>query len=135
MRTATRRALDTAIVGLAAIACLTLPGDGGQAATHDADAMAADVEIVVVEAPGCIYCPIFRRDVLPSYQASPRAKAAPLRFLDINDEAADKLPLNGPVTIVPTVIILKEHREIGRIPGYIGPDNFFHTVDSVLSAK
>lgn len=128
----------SAVVIGAALAVLLSPGHPGDAATHAARAASAETavasatEIVVLEAPGCIYCPIFRRDVLPAYQASARARTAPLRFLDLNDEAADKLPLVGPVTVVPTVVILREHREVARIPGYIGPDNFFHTVDSVL---
>ena len=125
-----------ATVVLVALAALLPTPEHGDAATR-ADAMLSagpPVEIVVLEAPGCIYCPIFRRDVLPAYQASARARTAPLRFVDLNDEAADRLPLDGPVTIVPTVIILREHREVGRIPGYVGPDNFFHTVDSVLGA-
>jgi thioredoxin-related protein len=46
-----------------------------------------DLELVVMEAPGCIYCTIFRRDVLPAYQSSERARDVPIRFLDINDEA------------------------------------------------
>lgn len=122
---------------LALSAGIAPAGHHAGAATNVAAEVSSDpaVEIIVIEAPGCIYCPIFRRDVLPSYQASPRAKAAPLRFLDVNDEAADRLPLSGPVTVVPTVLILREHREIGRIPGYVGPANFFHTVDSVLGQR
>lgn len=134
LKSARRSSLIAAVALLAGL----LPGMGRTgAATNVAAAVSGDaaVEIIVLEAPGCIYCPIFRRDVLPAYQSSSRARTAPLRFLDLNDEAADKLPLEGPVTIVPTVIILKEHREVGRIPGYIGPDNFFHTVDSVLGAR
>ncbi len=92
-----------------------------------------NVELVVVEVPGCIYCGIFRRDVLPSYQASPRAKTVPLRFLDLNDEAADRLDLSAPVTVVPTVLVLENGREIGRITGYTGPENFFHSINAALA--
>lgn len=131
--TAVRRSL-AAMVALAAMACASGGFDASEAATSIAAEAPAtsDDEIVVLEAPGCIYCPIFRRDVLPSYQASARARTTPLRFLDLNDKAADALALDGPVTIVPTVVILRQHREIARIPGYVGPVNFFHIVDSVL---
>ena len=86
----------------------------------------------MLEAPGCLYCSIFRRDVLPSYTASPRAQTMPMRFLDLNDEAADKLNLTEPVNIVPTVVLMYDHREIGRIPGYVGPENFFHSINFML---
>lgn len=94
----------------------------------------ANVEIVVMEAPGCIYCTLFRRDVLPAYQASAQAKDVPIRFIDINDEAAGAVGLEQPVDIVPTFVVLKNNKEIGRIPGYTGPEAFFHTVNYLISA-
>jgi thioredoxin-related protein len=105
-------------------------------AARDLDAPAAGssgLELVVLEVPGCIYCPVFRRDVLPRYEVSPRASEVPLRFLDLNDKAADRLELEGPVDVAPTVVLLKDNREIGRIPGYVGPENFFHAVGYLLS--
>jgi thioredoxin-related protein len=102
---------------------------------HDAAIPAAPVamELVVLEAPGCIYCGLFRRDVLPSYEASGRAKEMPIRFVDINDAAADALGLDSPVDIVPTFVVLKNNHEVGRIPGYTGPEFFFHTINHLLS--
>lgn len=110
-----------------------------QSATHagldvDAPAMgAATMELVVMEAPGCTYCTLFRRDVLPSYETSERAKDVPIRFVDINDEAADALGLDGPVDVVPTFVVLKNNKEVGRIPGYTGPEIFFHTINYLLA--
>jgi hypothetical protein len=91
------------------------------------------LELVVLEVPGCIYCPVFRRDVLPRYDAFARGRELPIRFLDLNDAAADRLELDGPVGIAPTVVLLKDNREVGRIPGYLGPDNFFHAVGHLLT--
>ncbi|MEQ1717663.1 MAG: thioredoxin fold domain-containing protein [Hyphomicrobium sp.] len=91
-------------------------------------------ELVVMEAPGCTYCTLFRRDVLPSYEASPRAKDMPIRFVDVNDEAAEALGLETPVDIVPTFLVLKNHKEVGRIPGYTGPEYFFHTINYLLTS-
>lgn len=92
-----------------------------------------NLELVVMEAPGCIYCTIFRRDVLPDYVASPRSKELPIRFVDINDEAANNLGIDSPVDMVPTFVVLKNNKEIGRIPGYTGPEFFFHTINYLLS--
>ncbi|MGE0055477.1 MAG: thioredoxin fold domain-containing protein [Hyphomicrobium sp.] len=92
-----------------------------------------NMELVVMEAPGCIYCTLFRRDVLPAYESSPKAKELPIRFVDINDEAADALGIDYPVDIVPTFVVLKNNKEVGRIPGYTGPEFFFHTINYLLS--
>lgn len=92
----------------------------------------SDLELIVLEVDNCIYCGLFRRDALPMYQASVRAQKVPIRFLDLNDKAADELGLDGPVTIVPTVVLMKGNREVGRVPGYIGPENFFHAVNHMI---
>lgn len=93
------------------------------------------MELVVMEAPGCTYCTLFRRDVLPSYAASGRAKDVPIRFVDVNDESAGALGLDAPIDIVPTFVILRNNHEIGRIPGYMGPEYFFHTINHLISSS
>lgn len=93
----------------------------------------ADLELVVMEAPGCIYCAIFRRDVLPAYQSSERGKDVPIRFMDVNDAGVEALGLDQPVNIVPTFVIFKRNKEIGRLPGYVGPEAFFHTINFLIS--
>lgn len=112
---------------------LAMPASGQ--AGIDADASIpklTNVELVVLEADGCIYCGLFRRDVLPSYQVSERAKDMPIRFVDVNDVPAAKIELLTPVDIVPTFVVLKHNKEVGRIPGYVGPENFFHTINYLL---
>ena len=91
-------------------------------------------ELVVVEAEGCIYCQLFRRDVLPAYEASSQAKDLPVRFVDINDIAAVHLSFKSGVDIVPTFVVVKSHTEVGRISGYIGPENFFHSISYLLAS-
>ena len=89
-------------------------------------------ELIVLEAPNCIYCDIFRRDVLPRYQQSARAGDLPIRFLDLNEPAADQLKLSSSVDIVPTVILMKSGAEAGRISGYTGPETFFRGIARLL---
>ncbi len=93
---------------------------------------ATGVELIAFEAPGCAYCPIFRRDVLPTYGTSRAGKAAPLRFVDVNDAAADSFKLASPVTIVPTLVLVRDGVEIGRIAGYFGRENMHHMLDALL---
>jgi thioredoxin-related protein len=95
---------------------------------------ASNLELVVMEAPGCTYCELFRRDVLPSYQASERAKDMPIRFLDVNDTTPEALGLESGIDIVPTFVVLKNHKEVGRIPGYMGPEYFFHSINHLVSS-
>ncbi len=121
-------------VGVAlAIAALMLSQSGR--AAHDlatANPSSEVQELIVLEAPNCIYCNIFRRDVLPSYQRSKRAGELPMRFLDLNDPAADKLKLSASVTIVPTIVLMRSGEESGRISGYTGPEAFFQSVARLL---
>jgi len=91
-------------------------------------------ELVVVEADGCIYCDFFRRDVLPAYEASAQAKDLPVRFVDINDIEADHLSFKSGVDIVPTFVVVKSQQEVGRISGYVGPENFFHSISYLLAS-
>ena len=86
-------------------------------------------ELVVVEVAGCTYCDVFKRDVMPAFVASPESRELPIRFLDLNSPAAKKLELtDGPLTIVPTLLLVKANREVARAPGYMGPDGFFQTI-------
>ncbi len=91
-------------------------------------------ELVLVQIENCVYCDVFRRDVMPQYVLSGKAKDLPLRFLDLNTPEARQLQLSeGPVTIVPTLLLVRANREVARAPGYMGPEGFFHAVDWMLS--
>jgi thioredoxin-related protein len=94
-----------------------------------------NMQLIVMEAEGCIYCGIFRRDVLPSYEVSERGKDLPVRFLDVNDVSKTGIELQSPIDILPTFVITKDNREIGRIPGYMGPEDFFHSIAYLLSSS
>jgi thioredoxin-related protein len=94
-----------------------------------------NVQLIVMEADGCIYCKLFRRDVLPSYETSERGKDMPVRFLDVNDVPKTGIELQSPIDILPTFVIVKDNREVGRIPGYMGPEDFFHSINYLLSSS
>lgn len=93
---------------------------------------AENLQLVVLEAPGCTYCNLFRKYVVAAYETSPKSRSLPLKFIDLNDEAYAELGLDGPVDMVPTTVLLQNNREIGRIPGYVGPENFFHAVNHLM---
>lgn len=89
-------------------------------------------EILVFETADCLYCQIFRRDVLPQYEVSKRARIAPMRFVDATTADPKRLGLDSPIKFLPTVVIVREGRERGRITGYIGPEPFFHMVSRII---
>jgi hypothetical protein len=94
------------------------------------------VELVVYEAPASAYSQLFRRDVVPGYQASPAAKRAPMRFLDIAEANLEAPELTaGPITMVPTVVLMRDGKEDGRITGYTGPENFFRLVNAMMGGN
>ncbi len=115
-------------VSLALIAfAVALPGEQLFAARNDSlvDPVASPYELVVVEIEGCTYCPILRRDAIPAFQASPESREVGLRFLDLNAAEANDLKLTeGPVTVVPTLLLVKGNQEVGRASGYMGPEGF-----------
>jgi hypothetical protein len=123
------------ILGLTAVAW---PAAGGAAPDRDTvvstGVAGTGFELIAFEAPGCNYCPVFRRDVLPSYPATRAGKTAPLRFIDVNEPAAERLQLSSPVTVVPTLVIMRDGVEIGRINGYFGRENMHRMLDTLLPA-
>jgi hypothetical protein len=120
------------VAASAVVAVLVLASGTEAARDLDTSPVAERAELVVYEAPSSIYCQLFRRDVLPGYQASRRAKVVPIRFVDITDADLSPPNLVAPVSIVPTVVVLRDGQETGRITGYTGPDNFFQMIASLL---
>ncbi|MBX9926628.1 MAG: hypothetical protein K2Y05_09730, partial [Hyphomicrobiaceae bacterium] len=104
-------ALSVALISVV----IALPGEQLFAARNESlvEPVASPYELVVVEIEGCTYCPILRRDAIPAFQASPEAREVGLRFLDLNAEEANKLKLTeGPVTVVPTLLLVKDNQEV-----------------------
>jgi hypothetical protein len=123
------------LLGLLLVAALiVLPGDRGRAARPlETGPLTLDSrELVVFEIDGCAYCELFRQDILPGYLASPRSRTVPIRFVNAERVDLKRLPLASPVDTVPTVILVKNGREAGRITGYTGPENFFRLVSHLL---
>lgn len=129
-----RRTFSALALGILAI----LAGGSSEAARQietSAVTVARSYELIVFEVPGCIYCRVFRRDVLPAYETSARAREVPMRFVDLNDIDEQRMGLSSPVDVVPTVVLMHEGREVGRIAGYLGPESFFHSVSHMMSQQ
>lgn len=93
---------------------------------------ATTLEIVVIEVGGCKYCPQLRQDVADGYARSPRARDVPIRFVDVTAPGTDRLKLKAPVNIVPTAVLMHDNVEIGRIEGYVAPEDFARLLTDLL---
>jgi thioredoxin-related protein len=114
---------------LCSLALLCAPlAVSGAVANGAANGSDTGLELVVVEAEGCIYCQQFRRELLPAYEASGEAAKMPVHFVDINALEAGPIELTSEITMVPTFLVVRSGREIGRIPGYVAPDTFFQSL-------
>ncbi len=89
--------------------------------------------LVVIEAPGCFYCRLFRRDVLPAYEASTRAREVPMYFLDLKAAQARQLAFERPIDVLPTTVLFRNGHEVSRVPGYLAPQNFVRVINYLLS--
>lgn len=119
---------------LAAFLTLLLLGQGlGRAGLEAGPARTPAVEVLVFEHPDCVYCRVFRRDVLPKYHEAMRAEAAPLRFVDIVTGDTASLGLNARIDTVPTAVVMRDGREVDRIVGYWDPVNFFQLLSRILT--
>jgi len=127
------RVIPLAIAVLLAIA----PLSRGHAVQHAETSArpASAMMLIVVEVPGCFYCRLFRRDVLPLYEASPRAREIPMLVLGLETAKARRLAFARPINVLPTVVLFRAGKEIGRIPGYMAPDIFFRSINYLLSRK
>ena len=119
----------------ASLMLLLLSQGGGWAGLSVGPASAPTLEVLVFEHADCVYCRVFRRDVLPKYHQSVRANAAPLRFIDIEKDDTASLGLNSRIDMLPTAVVMRNGREVDRIVGYWGPSNFFRLLSHILTRR
>jgi thioredoxin-related protein len=86
-------------------------------------AAGAEMALVVVEQPGCIYCEAFDAEIAPAYPKTSEGTFAPLVRVQLRDLPDDITFASRPV-LTPTFVVIEDGRELGRIEGYPG-DLFF----------
>lgn len=99
--------------GLALLAVLPLP------------ALAGELQLLMFEQPGCIYCARWDAEIGPQYPLTEEGKAAPLQRLQLRDPLPQAMALVRPVQFTPTFVLVEDGRESGRIEGYPGQDFFW----------
>ena len=107
--------------------------DNGKAARDPSFAPVTSTrELIVLEMENCPICSLMRTEVAPAYARTPRSLAVPMRFVSLDRIEAKGMRLSGPITVLPTVILMRDGVEIDRITGYLGPDNFLQVVSSMI---
>jgi hypothetical protein len=86
---------------------------------------ARGAELVMFEQAGCEWCEAFDREIAPIYGKTDEGKRAPLRRVDISQDLPPDLAFIHAERITPLFVLIDKGREIGRIRGYPGEDNFW----------
>lgn len=120
---AARRFVLAAVMAVAAT-----PAD----ALRDRPLARARLELVVIEVANCRICPLVRSHLLPRWEATAWSRTVPMRFVDITRRDEATLGLTSPVEIAPTIVLLRDGREIERFPGYMGPEVFIEAMREVM---
>ena len=94
---------------------------------------AAQIELLMFEQAGCIYCRRWDQDVSEAYPLTPEGRAAPLRRIDIHDPLPDDVTVDSPPILTPTFVLARDGAEIGRLEGYPGEDFFWPLLDEMLT--
>ena len=100
------------------------------AAVLSIPAQAAD--LVMFEQEGCPFCAAWNRDVAPVLPKTDEGKRLTLRRIDIRAPRPPDLQALGDVRVTPTFVVLEAGREVGRIVGYAGDEQFWSLLGPIV---
>jgi hypothetical protein len=99
-------------------------------ALNVSDASAA--ELVMFEQAGCVWCESFNREIAPIYGKTDEGRRAPLRRIDIAGPVPQDMAFIDVEKLTPLFVLVDNGREIGRIRGYPGEDNFWGLLGALI---
>ena len=85
----------------------------------------AAAELVMFEQPGCEWCQTFDREIAPIYDKTEEGRRAPLRRVALNAALPAEFSFIRVERLAPVFVLVDKGREIGRIRGYPGEENFW----------
>ncbi|GGE07446.1 hypothetical protein SAMN05421774_102598 [Gemmobacter megaterium] len=97
-------------------------------------ALGAELELLMFEQPGCIYCARWNEDVAPEYPITEEGRAAPLRRVQLRAALPEDVTLARPVNFTPTFVLLADGVEHGRLEGYTAEDFFWPMLARMIAA-
>ncbi|NHB76653.1 thioredoxin family protein [Rhodobacter calidifons] len=96
-------------------------------------AAAGDLQLLMFEQPGCIYCARWNEEIAPQYPLTDEGRAAPLRRLQLRDPLPGDLSLVSPAVFTPTFVLVEDGAETDRIEGYPGADFFWPLLAGLIA--
>jgi thioredoxin-related protein len=94
-------------------------------------ATAGEVQLVMVEQPGCAYCAAWKDEIGVAYPKTAEGAFAPLVLADLHVGPPEGTDYARRVNFTPTFILTDDGQELARIEGYPG-ENFFWPILSKL---
>ena len=95
-------------------------------------APARAAELVMFEQAGCVWCETFDREIAPVYGKTDEGRRAPLRRVDSAGPVPQDLAFIDVEKLTPLFVLVDRGREIGRIRGYPGEDNFWGLLGALI---
>ena len=89
-------------------------------------------ELVMFEQAGCAWCEAFDREIAPIYGKTEEGLRAPLRRVDTAQALPPDLAFIERERLTPLFVLVDRGREIGRIRGYPGDDNFWGLLGALM---
>jgi thioredoxin-related protein len=102
------------------------------ALTLAATSFAEAAELVMVNARGCSYCAKFKRELEPGYSSTEAGRVAPLRVVSALKRWPDDLKGIPQSPYAPVFILVDKGREVGRIFGYTGAEQFWSQLNPMI---
>jgi hypothetical protein len=89
-------------------------------------AAAQGYRLIMIEAPHCVYCRAFNRDIAPIYVRAPEGRAVPLEHVQLRGPFPDGVAFASRPAMTPTFILIgPDGSERDRLVGYPGEDFFW----------
>ena len=95
-------------------------------------AWAEGLALLMVEAPGCVWCARWHAEVGDAYPLTPEGRAAPLQTIMLSDPDLGAYALDSRPVFTPTFILVEGTQERARIEGYPGEDFFWGLLGGLL---
>lgn len=105
------------------LALIVLPG-----------AAMADLRLVMVEQPGCVYCRAWDDEISAIYPRTDEGRRAPLVRIQLHAPLPEDMRFDRPAAFTPTFVLLQDGDEVGRIEGYPGEDFFWGLLARLLES-
>jgi hypothetical protein len=98
-------------------------------ALAQAPAFSGKTTLIMVDKENCVWCKKWEEAVGPAYAASPEGNIAPMMRIRLGHK--DLAGIKG-LAFAPTFVLIANGKEIGKIVGYSGPDQFWGDIDTLF---